>query len=117
MGTDVGLFYGPDIPPEKAEGARHGCANIVPADIPLPVLYDGTITGDASNGFVLTTWGLLWKSAFEFSDRLEWGAIDPTTVEASMDGVRVNGRDIRISSSKLRPGFIRAVCELARRAR
>ncbi len=81
------------------------------------MLYDDAITGDASNGFALTALGLFRKSACEFSVRLECGAIDPATIEASTDGARVNGRDVRVSMSELRPGFIRAVRELAGHAR
>ena len=113
LGSDEWLFYRPDIPAAKEEGARHGCALSVPPDLPLLVLYDDTVLGDASNGFVLTTWGLLWKSPFEFADRLPWNGIDAATLEDSVDGVRVNGRDIKIMKAGLRAGFIGLVRELA----
>lgn len=117
LGEDEWLFYRPHIPLAKEDGARHGCALSLPLDVPILVLYDDTVLGDASNGFVLTTWGLHWKSPFEFADRLPWNGIDVANVATSSDGVRVNGRDIKITRASLRPGFINLVGELAGYAR
>lgn len=83
----------PDIPPRKLRGASEVHALSLQGD-PIVVLYDSTLLGGATDGFVATPARLCWKNYFDHPRSARWDEL------AQVDLV-VRGTDIEMGRGVL----------------
>lgn len=93
------LYYAPNIPPKKEQGARASYGAMIPAGEPILALFDATLFGGADDGFVITPNRLGWKNIALDPKVVPWDAFDARTVSAAEDEVKVMGDMIQIESS------------------
>ncbi len=93
MGAESTWLH-PSIPPKKNNNVRtlHGAH--LPADELVLGLYDGTVFGSATDGFILTRGRVCWKNQLEQAQFLDWAHINP-------DDVSVEGTAITLGRAKL----------------
>jgi hypothetical protein len=93
------LFY-PPLPPRKERTVRAvHAATLEARDEPL-VLYDDTVFGSASEGFVLTAERVCWKNFLEAPDALRWQDLDPSSVGTRESCVAVMAGKIDVLPSR-----------------
>lgn len=69
------LFFAPDIPKNKEQGARRIHSRGIPEEEPLVVLYDSTLFGSAEDGFLITPRRFCWKNYPYNPQSLPWRSI------------------------------------------
>lgn len=90
------LFYAPNIPAKKEQGARGAYGALIPADEPMLVLFDSTVFGGADDGFVVTPRRIGWKNIALDPKVVPWEAFDARTVRATAEEVQVMGDMIQV---------------------
>lgn len=112
VGEAPDMFYAPAIPRRKLHHARAAHAAHLPAGEPVAMLHDDTFFGSATEGFLLTSKRLCWKTSIEPAAQLPWGAIDAESIFASGSYVVVMGAELEPRSGSEISG---AVATLLRR--
>jgi hypothetical protein len=101
------LFYAPNIPAKKEQGARGAYGSLIPADEPILVLFDSTVFGGADDGFVVTPRRLGWKNIALAPKVVPWEVFDARSVRATAEEVQVMGDKIEIDGdSALQPRLV-----------
>jgi hypothetical protein len=101
------LFYAPNIPAKKEQGARGAYGALIPADEPILVLFDSTVFGGADDGFVVTPRRLGWKNIALDPKVVPWEVFDARSVRATAEEVQVMGDMIQIDGeSALQPRLV-----------
>jgi hypothetical protein len=104
MGDADSLYYAPLIPPAKEAAARRVHALHLPETEPILVLFDATLFGSATEGFVVTPHRFCWRNVLEHPRQIEWGAIEPREVTADGLTLLVSGGRIYLSGPVARGG-------------
>lgn len=65
------------------------------------IAFDDTLMGAGTDGFVATKSRLLWRNAFSAPNSLLWREMTADEIEASSNGVKIDGREIQIHLKEL----------------
>jgi hypothetical protein len=114
MGLGNAVFYAPSIPPGKEAGARRVHALHLPESEPILVLYDGTVFGSATEGFLATAERLCWKNLLEHPRQILWCDLDPATIVPDSSTLGVAGGSIDVAGGVV-PGAAGFLVEMATR--
>ncbi|MBK8253581.1 MAG: hypothetical protein IPK82_13050 [Polyangiaceae bacterium] len=71
------IFYGPSIPHKLLQTVHIVHAQNMAADEKPLVVYDETVFGSASNGFVLTERGVFWSNFMDRARMRSWAELGP----------------------------------------
>lgn len=125
LGEHDWVHYTPSIPPKMIRTARVVHGKHLRSDEDILVLYDDTLLGSGSDGFVLTDRGVRWRNFLSSSRALAWIELDPERVAVDRDQLFVDAdlgdESPRRIDLRTRPGTARRVAralrEIARAAR
>ena len=101
LSQEHAVYFAPGIPPDKEANARYIHEAHLPASEPILVLYDATVFGGAENGFVITPERFCWKNLLEHPRQVPWGELDPRSVVAEADRVRVAGGGVQVGGEMI----------------
>jgi hypothetical protein len=118
LGEVDDLYFYPAIPPQKLRKARATHAAHLASGELCAVLYDDTVFGGAEEGFLLTTHRLCWKNLSSGSEAVAFGDLDPQSVSARRNVVRLMGSAIHFTAQSELAGPVAALLTaLVREAR
>jgi hypothetical protein len=119
------VHYAPSIPPKMKHAARAALGEHLAPDEAILVLYDETLLGSGSDGFVLTERGVRWRNLWSRPDALAWTELSPERAAIDRDQLFFDGAptgdDARRIDLRMHPGMaehvLAALGEIARAAR
>lgn len=103
------VYLAPSIPPRKRATAASTHAHHLPAEESILALYDDTLFGSASDGFILTARRICWKNALESPQQIAYADLSPETLSAERCALNLSGGRVQISMSD---GLAAVLCEL-----
>lgn len=115
LGHDDGLHFAPSIPKLKERTARAVYGAHLRDDEAVLVLLDTTLLGGAAEGLVLGEQRMFWKNFLEPPEHRAFAELDPASLGAREDVLRVDGKDLVVGA--LAPRFVPLLTELAARHR
>ncbi|MFT5679750.1 MAG: hypothetical protein ACI8RZ_000655 [Myxococcota bacterium] len=101
------IHLAPDIPQRKRTTAAATHAHHLPAEESILALYDDTLFGGGSDGFILTARRICWKNTLEAPQQIAYADLDPTTLSAERSALNLSGGVIQISMSEGLPAALR----------
>lgn len=118
LGDPSEVSYHPSIPDKPLAGALgvHGTA--FRAHEKVWVLWDDTVLGTGSEGWVATRHRFAWKNTFEHGHDVLWTDLDPKTIQARGSTVTLQGAELNspndATSARQTARFLVAVARMAR---
>jgi hypothetical protein len=98
LGPGTEISYAPDIRPETRIGARLIHARHLPRDEPLLVVYDSSLFGTATSGFVMTPVRFCWRCSWSLPKQIEWTRLRPKVVSWVKGRITIAGAEVPVDA-------------------
>ena len=98
LGKADKVFIHPNIPPRKLSTVRKIHAGSLEEGEPILVLFDNTVFGGGSEGFLITPQRLCWRNTAKQPNAVRWTRLDRFTIQAEKKQVMLHKHEISMNT-------------------
>jgi len=103
------VYLAPDIPHQMRTTVSATHAHHLPSEESILALYDSTLFGSGSTGFILTARRICWKNNLEAPQQITYAEINPDSLSAESTQLNISGGQIQ---SMMTEGLPEVLCAL-----